>query len=43
VLNGALYVQDQDQVDGYTRAVRGLLEIALSPADSVAAIRSRIA
>lgn len=42
VLNGALYVQDQDQVDGYTRAVRGLLEIALSPADSVAAIRSRI-
>ncbi|HEX5119641.1 MAG TPA: helix-turn-helix transcriptional regulator [Pseudonocardiaceae bacterium] len=43
VLNGALYVQDQDQVDGYTRALRGLLEIALSPADSVAAFRSRIA
>jgi transcriptional regulator with XRE-family HTH domain len=42
VLNGALYVQDQDQVDGYTRAVRGLREIALSPADSVSAIQARI-
>lgn len=43
VLNGALYVQDQDQVDGYIRAVRGLRDIALSPADSVAAIRARLA
>jgi transcriptional regulator with XRE-family HTH domain len=43
VLNGALYVQDQDQVDGYARAVRRLREIALSPADSVAAIEARIA
>ncbi|MGH3935711.1 MAG: DUF5753 domain-containing protein, partial [Pseudonocardiaceae bacterium] len=42
IVNGAVYVQDQDQVAGYTRIVTRLREIALSPADTVAAIRARL-
>lgn len=38
--NGAVYVQDQDQVTGYTRIVTSLREVALSPADTVEAIRA---
>ncbi len=43
IVNGAVYVQDQDQVSGYTRIVTKLREVALSPADTVAAIRARLA
>ncbi|RLK58380.1 helix-turn-helix domain-containing protein [Actinokineospora cianjurensis] len=42
VVNGALYVQDQDQVAGYTRTVERLRQAALSPADSINAIRSHL-
>jgi hypothetical protein len=42
IVNGAVYVQDQDQVTGYTRIVTRLREVALSPADTVAAIHARL-
>ncbi|MGH3825426.1 MAG: helix-turn-helix domain-containing protein [Pseudonocardiaceae bacterium] len=42
IVNGAVYVQDQDEVAGYTRIITMLREIALSPADTVAAIRARL-
>ncbi|MGH3694171.1 MAG: DUF5753 domain-containing protein, partial [Pseudonocardiaceae bacterium] len=42
IVNGAVYVQDQDQVAGYTRIITKLREIALSPADTVTAIRARL-
>lgn len=42
IINGAVYVQDQDQVAGYTRIVSTLREIALSSADTVTAIRARL-
>ncbi|MBA2308938.1 MAG: helix-turn-helix domain-containing protein [Pseudonocardiales bacterium] len=43
LVNGAVYIQDQDQVAGYTRIVDRLREVALSPDDTVQAIRSRLA
>lgn len=43
VVNGAIYVQDRDEVAGYTRIVTRLREVALSPADTVTAIRARLA
>jgi hypothetical protein len=42
IVNGAVYVQDQDQVAGYTRIITKLREIALSPTDTVTAIRARL-
>jgi hypothetical protein len=42
LVNGAIYVQDQDQVDGYNRTVARLREVALSPEDTVNVIRSRL-
>lgn len=42
IVNGAIYVQDQDQVSGYTRIVTSLREAALSPADTVEAISARL-
>jgi transcriptional regulator with XRE-family HTH domain len=42
VVNGAIYVQDRDEVAGYTRIVTRLRELALSPADTVTAIRARL-
>lgn len=42
IVNGAIYVQDQPQVTGYTRIVAKLRELALSPADTVEAIRARL-
>jgi Domain of unknown function (DUF5753)/Helix-turn-helix domain len=42
IVNGAIYIQDQDQVVGYTRIVTRLRAVALSPADTVAAIRARL-
>lgn len=42
IVNGAVYVQDQDQVTGYTRIVAKLREVALSPTDTVEAIRARL-
>ena len=42
LVNGAFYVQDQDQVNGYNRTVDRLREVALSPEESVAVIRSRL-
>lgn len=41
--DGAVYVQDQDQVTGYIRSSERLLSVALSPAESVAAIKGRFA
>lgn len=41
-IDGAVYVQDQDQVAGYTRTADSLRSLALSQADSVAAIRARL-
>jgi len=43
LLNGAVYVQDQDQVRGYTRTIDRLREAALSRERTVEAIRSRLA
>jgi hypothetical protein len=43
LVNGAIYVQDQDQVDGYNRTVDRLREVALSPQESAKVIRSRLA
>ena len=42
LVNGAIYVQDQDQVDGYTRTVNRLREVALSPEQTVEVIHSRL-
>lgn len=42
VVNGAIYVQEREQVAGYSRTVATLREIALSPADTVTAIRARL-
>ncbi len=42
IVNGAIYVQDHDEVAGYTRIVTRLRERALSPADTVTAIRARL-
>ncbi|QUH00694.1 helix-turn-helix domain-containing protein [Saccharopolyspora erythraea] len=41
IQDGAVYVQDQDQVAGYIRSSERLLSVALSPEDSVAAIKAR--
>jgi hypothetical protein len=42
LVNGAVYVQDQDQVDGYNRTVSRLREVALSPEETADLIRSRL-
>ena len=42
IVNGALYVQDQQQVAGYTRTIDRLRAAALSPARTAEAIRSRL-
>lgn len=42
IVNGAIYVQDQQQVAGYARIVDGLRAAALSPARTAEAIRSRV-
>ncbi len=42
LVNGAVYVQDQDQVDGYNRTLDRLREVALSPHESAEIIRSRL-
>jgi len=42
LVNGAIYVQDQDQVNGYTRTVNRLREVALSPEQTVEVIHSRL-
>lgn len=42
IVNGAVYVQDQQQVTGYTRMVDRLRAAALSPARTAEAIRSRL-
>lgn len=42
IVNGAIYVQDQQQVAGYTRIVDRLRAAALSPARTAEAIRSRL-
>jgi hypothetical protein len=42
IVNGAIYVQDHDEVAGYSRIVTRLRELALSPADTVTAIRARL-
>lgn len=41
--DGAVYIQDQDQVDGYMRSSERLLSVALSPEESIAAIEARLA
>ncbi|MGH3869764.1 MAG: helix-turn-helix domain-containing protein [Pseudonocardiaceae bacterium] len=42
IVNGAIYVQDRDEVTGYTQIVTRLRAVALSPADTLAAIRARL-
>lgn len=42
LVNGAVYVQDQAQVQGYDRTVRRLREVALSPEQSADLIRKRL-
>ncbi len=42
IVNGAVYVQDQQQVTGYTRIVDRLRAAALSPACTAEALRSRL-
>jgi hypothetical protein len=42
IVNGAVYVQDQQQVAGYARIVDRLRAAALSPARTAEAIRSRL-
>lgn len=42
LVNGAVYVQDQDQVAGYNRTVDRLREVALSPEKTADLIRSRL-
>ncbi len=39
---GAVYVQDQDQLGGYTMAAERLRAVALSKSESVAAITARL-
>lgn len=43
IVNGAVYIQDQQQVAGYTRIVDRLRAVALPPSRSAEAIRSRLA
>jgi transcriptional regulator with XRE-family HTH domain len=43
VVDDAVYAHDRDQVHGYTRLVAQLQDVALSPADSLDALRARIA
>jgi transcriptional regulator with XRE-family HTH domain len=40
--DGAVYVQDQDQVAAYTHTAEALRSVALSPAKSLAAVKSRL-
>ncbi|MDR7303375.1 Scr1 family TA system antitoxin-like transcriptional regulator [Haloactinomyces albus] len=40
LLDGAIYVQDPDQVSSYTMAAKNVQETALQPDDSLAFIRS---
>jgi hypothetical protein len=40
--DGAVYVQDQDQVAAYNRTADGLRAVALSPTKSIAAIKARL-
>jgi Domain of unknown function (DUF5753)/Helix-turn-helix domain len=42
LVNGAVYVQDQDQVNGYNLTVDRLRKVALSPEESTAMIQSRL-
>lgn len=42
LVNGAVYVQDQEQVSGYNRTVDRLREVALSPEETTDLIRSRL-
>ncbi|WP_260191548.1 helix-turn-helix domain-containing protein [Actinophytocola gossypii] len=42
MVNGAVYVQDQAQVAGYTRIVHRLREVALSPEQTADLIRTRL-
>lgn len=42
LVNGAVYVQDQDQVDGYNRTVDRMREVALSPEKTADLIHSRL-
>ncbi|WP_232837242.1 helix-turn-helix domain-containing protein [Lentzea terrae] len=42
IVNGAIYVQDQDQVDGYTRSITQLRKKALSREESFAEIKMRL-
>lgn len=42
LVNGAVYVQDQDQVNGYNLTVDRLRKVALSPEESTALIQSRL-
>jgi hypothetical protein len=42
LVNGAIYVQDQAQVNGYNRTVGRLREVALSPRASVDVIQSHL-
>ncbi|MDQ3763053.1 MAG: helix-turn-helix domain-containing protein [Actinomycetota bacterium] len=42
IVNGAVYVQDQQQVAGYTRIVDRLRAVALPPARTAEVIRSRL-
>ena len=42
LVNGAVYVQDQDQVNGYNRTIDRLREVALSPEETVTVIQSRL-
>jgi hypothetical protein len=41
--DGAVYVQDQDQVAAYTMAAQRMCVAALSPAESIEAIKARLA
>ncbi|HEX8760427.1 MAG TPA: Scr1 family TA system antitoxin-like transcriptional regulator, partial [Pseudonocardiaceae bacterium] len=40
--DGAIYVQDQDQVAAYTRTAESLCSVALSKGESVQAIAARL-
>lgn len=42
LVNGAVYIQDQDQVQGYARTVRRLREVALPAEQSAKLIRRRL-
>lgn len=43
IIDGAVYVHDRAQVDGYHRLVAQLQDVALSPADTTDFLRARIA